>query len=218
MRINAYIAKNTGLSRRKVDELISNEKVLVDGEKATIGQDVNLNNKILVNGQPLSNDHSITTILLNKPIGYVVSREGQGSKTIYDLIPTNLHRLKPIGRLDKNTSGLLLMTDDGKLANLLMHPSYKKVKIYKAVLDHPIIQVDIAKINKGVILEDGLSKLEISLVSNDRKSLTIQMSEGKNRQIRRTFKAIGYEVKKLHRIQFGDYYLSNIDNGKWKYI
>lgn len=218
MRINAYIAKNTGLSRRKVDELISKGKILVDETKATIGQDVNSDNKILVNGQPLNNNDSTTTILLNKPIGYVVSREGQGSKTIYDLIPDHLQKLKPIGRLDKNTSGLLLMTDDGKLANTLMHPSYKKIKKYKAVLDRPIEQTDVTKINNGIILEDGLSKLKISPASNDQKTLTIEMSEGKNRQIRRTFKAIGYEVKKLHRTQFGDYYLSNIDTGKWKYI
>lgn len=218
MRINAYIAKNTGLSRRKVDELISKGKILVDETKATIGQDVNSDNKILVNGQPLNNNDSTTTILLNKPIGYVVSREGQGSKTIYDLIPDHLQKLKPIGRLDKNTSGLLLMTDDGKLANTLMHPSYKKIKKYKAVLDRPIEQTDVTKINNGIILKDGLSKLKISPASNDQKTLTIEMSEGKNRQIRRTFKAIGYEVKKLHRTQFGDYYLSSIDTGKWKYI
>jgi 23S rRNA pseudouridine2605 synthase len=119
MRLNKYIAFHTGLSRRRVDQLIKDGKVMVNTKPASLGQEISAQDKVAVDGLEVKSAGKITTIMLNKPAGYVVSRNGQGSKTIYDLLPEEFHNLKPIGRLDKDSSGLLLLTNDGALANEL---------------------------------------------------------------------------------------------------
>jgi 23S rRNA pseudouridine2605 synthase len=147
--------------------------------------------------------------MMNKPVGYVVSRNGQGSPTIYSLLPLQYHKLKPVGRLDKASSGLLLLTNDGNLANDLTHPSKQKVKIYEISLNLPLQPLHRQMISDhGIELEDGNSKLQLERreEGND-KDWTVTMHEGRNRQIRRTFGALGYDVTKLHRTQFGPYKL-----------
>jgi 23S rRNA pseudouridine2605 synthase len=223
MRLNQYIALHTGISRRRADELIKSSKVLVNHRQPQLGQIVEAEDKIEVNGLELKKIPKLTTIMLNKPVGYVCSRAGQGSRTIYDLLPKRLHHLKPAGRLDKDSSGLLIMTNDGHLANQLTHPHHQKKKVYEVELDKPLTREDKNKIEEGVMLKDGLSRLEVTdygLEQGSDKTVTyrVAMHEGRNRQIRRTFAALGYNITKLHRTHFGSYTLENLKAGKNKII
>ena len=206
MRINKYVALATGLSRRKADDVIASGQIKINGTPATTGSTLSDQDIVTLNNKKLSLP-IFTTILLNKPTGYVCSRNGQGSKTIYDLLPAKYHNLKPIGRLDKNSSGLLLLTNNGTLHQQLSHPSYVKQKRYIVTLNKPLLPQDQTNILKGVMLEDGISKLQLK---KDGKSWIVTMAEGRNRQIRRTFFALGYKVTKLTRTNFGPYKLSDI--------
>ncbi len=218
MRINVYIAQVTGLSRRGADKVIREGRVSINGRTASIGETVQNNDTLELDGKRLQMPQASTLIALNKPRGYVVSRKGQGAKTIYDLLPKKYYRLKPVGRLDKDSSGLLLLTDDGKLAQALAHPRSQKNKIYIVNLNLPLGDIDKNFLSNGVELEDGLSKLGISGLSADRKTMTITISEGRNRQIRRTFAALNYNVNSLHRIQFGEYDLNGLQSGEFTTI
>ena len=255
MRINKYIASCTSLSRRSADTAVANGRVTIDGATATSGSQVKPTDVVCLDGVKLTPRAALTTIMLNKPVGYVCSRAGQGSATIYDLLPPEYHHLKPIGRLDKDSSGLLLLTDDGTLANELTHPSRQKVKIYEITLSKPLQPLHQQMISDfGVTLEDGLSKFAVTrLESRDmrhetREEQTVQsaphtttagtkrpihdsysiihdihayhitMHEGRNRQIRRTFAALGYTVTALHRTHFGPYVLGGVALGQWKKV
>ncbi|MDB5164009.1 MAG: pseudouridine synthase [Candidatus Saccharibacteria bacterium] len=211
MRINQYIALATGLSRRKADELVASGKVAVNNRPAETGQTIQDTDSVTVNNQAVGLP-SLTTIMLNKPPGYVTSRDGQGSPTIYDLLPTQLHHLKPIGRLDKDSSGLLLLTNDGQLAQQLTHPRHQKTKRYQVALDKPLANKDQPAMEQGVSLEDGLSRLKLK---GQGTVWTVTMSEGRNRQIRRTFAALGYRVTALHRTHFGSYFLGDLKSAAY---
>ncbi len=211
MRINKYIARASGLSRRAADQAISEGRVTVNGLSVNPGSDISDADSITLDGQPVSLPAETTTIMLNKPAGYVCSRDGQGSQTIYDLLPEELHNLKPVGRLDKDSSGLLLLTNDGDLANQLTHPRYAKEKVYEVGLDKPLKPADKTQAGQGVKLDDGPSKLQIT--NHEGNSFTVTMSEGRNRQIRRTFEALGYQVITLHRTGFGQFKLANLKPG-----
>ena len=214
MRINKYIAQNSGLSRRVIDEYIGKGKVLVNGRNAEIGQSVSDNDLIVVDGQELKSTPKIT-ILFNKPVGYVCSRQGQGSQTIYDILPDRYNNLKTVGRLDKQSSGLLLLTSDGDLAYQLTHPSQNKTKTYEIVIDKPLEPLHQQMISDiGIELEDGPSRLYLSSEDKDRHKWVVQISEGRNRQIRRTFEKLGYKVIKLHRTGFGPYHIGNLKPGE----
>lgn len=213
MRINKYVAQATGLSRRAADEAIASGRVVVNGKLPTSGQDILVNDQVTFDNMLLVAPDKHQTIMLNKPVGFVVSRNGQGSQTIYQLLPPNLHHLKPVGRLDKDSSGLLLLTDDGELANQLTHPRFQKEKTYHLELDKHLLPIDQQRIQDGVALDDGLSYLSLD---GQGKKWTVRMSEGRNRQIRRTFAALGYEVKTLHRVEFGQYSLGDLSSGAHK--
>jgi 23S rRNA pseudouridine2605 synthase len=217
MMLNKYVALHTGLSRRRVDQLIKDGKVLVNNEPAVLGIDVEKDDVVSVNGLEIDAKTKIITIMLNKPEGYVCSRAGQGSKTIYDLLPKEFHNLKPVGRLDKDSSGLLLLTNDGNLANKLTHPSHQKKKVYEVELSHGLTKEDFDRITKASVqLKDGPSKFKIICLNDKATRLQVTMSEGRNRQIRRTFAALKYKVEKLHRTEFGEYTLDKLSTGKWK--
>jgi 23S rRNA pseudouridine2605 synthase len=225
MRINKLIAATTGFSRRAADQVIAEGRVLVNGKSPENGQDILVTDKLELDGSPLDttkafDDRQLRTVIFNKPRGYVVSRNGQGSRTIYDLLPQDMQDLKPVGRLDKDSSGLLLLTDDGQLANQLTHPRYQKVKQYEIELDHTLAPLHRQMIEDiGVTLEDGPSRLQLErLHDGNDKSWRVTMREGRNRQIRRTFSALGYEVAKLHRTNFGDYHLSGLKPGSTKIL
>ena len=217
MRINQYIATASGMSRRAADRAITAGQVYVNDQIATVGQLVEKTDIIKLDGIELALPKQTTTIIMNKPTGYVCSRDGQGSKTIYDLLPSEFHNLKSVGRLDKDSSGLLLITDDGQLANRLTHPSFAKQKVYNTLIDHPLEENDRQKIERGITLDDGLSSLKLRKLQDD-KTWEVTMSEGRNRQIRRTFAKLGYDVLKLKRLAFGEYTLNDLADGNYRII
>jgi len=220
MRINKFVALATGLSRRNADDLIDDGHVKINNIVTNNGSRVEQSDKVTLNGKVLKIPESFITIMLNKPVGCVCSRNGQGSRTIYDLIPSEYHTLNPVGRLDKDSSGLLLLTNDGDLAQKLSHPSQQKNKIYEIKLNKPLTKLDWSFIHEqGVKLSDGPSKLFLEqLLPQDGTNWQVTMHECRNRQIRRTFEAIGYTVTKLHRIKFGDYSLKNLKKGHYQLI
>lgn len=215
MRLNKYLALYAGLSRRSADAAIAAGKVVVDNQPATLGQLVDETQLVTLDGQPIATKASLQTIMLHKPVGYVCSRDGQGSPTVYDLLPASMHHLKPVGRLDKDSSGLLLLTNDGQLAHRLTHPSFQKEKSYEVVLDKPLTPADRRHLEAGVTLEDGVSVFQLAGQGNQ---WTVRLHEGRNRQIRRTFAAMSYTVLTLHRTRFGDYQLGELAPSDYQQI
>jgi 23S rRNA pseudouridine2605 synthase len=211
MRINKYIAQATSLSRRSADTAILAGRVLLNGKPPGPGAGVEAGDVVMLDGKVVSADVAIQTILFNKPVGCVCSRDGQGSKTVYDLLPEEYQSLNTVGRLDKYSSGLLLLTNDGPLANELTHPRYDKKKIYEITLNVPLPPLQQQMINDyGVQLPDGLSKLQLEKLDEEGRAWRVVMSEGRNRQIRRTFSALNYTVVTLHRTHFGAYSLGTL--------
>lgn len=209
MRINQFIAQATGMSRRTADAAIEAGRVTLNDQPANLGVDIKTSDEVKLDGQPLQAGVQKITIMLNKPAGYVTSRRGQGSRTIYELLPTKYHHLKPVGRLDKDSSGLLLLTNDGRLAHELTHPSHQKTKVYVVTLDKPLRLADFKQIHDtGVQLDDGLSRLHLEQLDKTGREWHVTMSEGRNRQIRRTFSCLGYRVERLHRLRVGPYDLA----------
>ncbi|TAH31831.1 rRNA pseudouridine synthase [Candidatus Saccharibacteria bacterium] len=219
MRLNKYLAHATGISRREADELIEQGRVLVNGKPAELGQPVAETDILAIDGKLVGNTSpNYTYLILNKPVGYVCSRKRQGeSPTIYELLPEQYRTLKPVGRLDRDSSGLLLLTDDGDFAHRMTHPSFHKNKTYEVTLDKPLEPLHQQMISDyGVTLEDGVSKFLVTKIRNSK--FEIQMSEGRNRQIRRTFAALGYTVTRLHRTTFGTFRLEELEEGDHKTI
>lgn len=219
MRLNKYIALATGMSRRAADTAIADGRIRVNSVPPEQGVQVTESDKVTLDGQAIT-ALKHTTIMFHKPVGYVCSRDGQGSQTIYDVLPMQYDHLKPVGRLDKYSSGLLLLTNDGNLANELTHPSRQKLKLYEVTLHKELQPLHRQMISDyGVELDDGRSKLVLDrLEDGNDKKWTVSMSEGRNRQIRRTFAALGYTVRELHRTQFGPYQLGNLDVSQIKEI
>jgi 23S rRNA pseudouridine2605 synthase len=214
MRINSYLAQATGLSRRRADDLIKQGRVELNGKTAQLGAVVTEDSQIKLDGRSLRLK-PLTTIMFNKPSGYIVSRKGQGAETIYSLLPNEFANLKPIGRLDKDSSGLLLLSNDGQLSESLTHPGNQKDKVYEVNLDLPLSKDDLEQLKTGVQLEDGPSKLRITGITRGGRSMSVILSEGRNRQIRRSFAALGYHVESLHRIQVGEYMIGKLRPGQW---
>ena len=218
-RLNKFLAHAKGLSRRAADELIEAGRVAVNGHPALLGAQIHPEDSITIDGKVIDSSVEYTTLLFNKPVGYVCSRRQQGdTPTIYSLLPPEYQELKPVGRLDKDSSGLILLTNDGDLAYEMTHPKFHKVKIYEVELDAPLQPLHHQMISDfGVMLPDGKSKFELErLEEESNTSWRITMSEGRNRQIRRTFAALGYTVVALHRTQFGPYNLSDLAEGALK--
>lgn len=216
MRINKFVAQASGLSRRAADEIIAAGHVTLNDAPARLGDIVTETDTVHLNGRPLELAVT-TTIMLNKPAGYIVSRSGQGGQTVYDLLPAALHKLKPVGRLDKDSSGLLLLTSDGDLAQSLTHPSSHKRKVYQVTLRSNLQPLHRQMISEhGLTLPDGLSKFSLERVHDgDERIWIVTMYEGRNRQIRRTFESLGYKVGQLHRSQFGNYQLGQLRSGSY---
>lgn len=215
-RLNKFLALHMGLSRRQADNLITAGKVTINGKPAGLGVQVNGGDKVAVSGQPISGKTELVYIAFNKPRGYVCSRRAQGdTPTIYDILPSEYRQLKTVGRLDKDSSGLLILTNDGDFAQSMTHPSNYKVKRYEIALNEPLQPLHQQMISDfGIELPDGPSKLSLERVDDERKQWIVVMSEGRNRQIRRTFAALGYTVIALHRTNFGLYALGDIKPGK----
>lgn len=222
MRLNKFIAHATGMARREADEAILNGRISVNGKVANIGQDVDGQSDIIkLDDKQITLPATTTVIMLNKPIGYVCSRNAQAkdAKTVYELLPSDLRQLKTIGRLDKDSSGLILLTDDGDMAHKLTHPSFTKTKEYVIELDRPLAPLHQQMIaDFGINLTDGPSKLLLERLNDERTKFRVIMHEGRNRQIRRTFAALGYQVVSLRRISFGSYQLGDLPSGKYKRV
>jgi 23S rRNA pseudouridine2605 synthase len=213
MRLNQYLAHATGLSRRRADQLIAAGQVTVDDRPAQIGQQVGAGQRVNLDGQEVQ-AQDYQTIMLHKPAGYITSRQQQGAApTIYQLLPPELHQLKPIGRLDKDSSGLLLLTSDGQLAQRLGHPSAGKWKRYHITVDRALSETELAALRQGVKLDDGLSRLDITPTG---KGYEVRLQEGRNRQIRRSLAAVGRRVLLLHRYQVGELELGRLAPGAWR--
>jgi 23S rRNA pseudouridine2605 synthase len=216
MRLNQYIARATGVSRRSADRLITAGDILVNNKLPLLGQTVQSSDNVSQNGRVLSLPDRQMVIAIHKPTGYICSRNGQGSATIYQLLPKKYHHLKSVGRLDKDSSGLLILTSDGQLSHQLTHPSFKKTKTYLVRLAKPLSQADLKKLSLGVNLEDGQSVLHVSVYDVKNNCYEVRMNEGRNRQIRRTFLAINNQVIELRRTGFGPYDLGNLAIGQYQ--
>lgn len=219
-RLNKYLALSLGVSRRQADNLIEQGKVAINGQVAILGARLAPVDQVTCSGQPVQ-PQALMCILFHKPTGYVCSRRRQGdTPTIYELLPTAYHQLKPVGRLDKDSSGLILLTNDGDFAYRMTHPSFKKSKRYLVTLDKALEPLHRQMISDfGVDLPDGRSQLTLARqVDGDETRWIVEMSEGRNRQIRRTFSSLGYTVTKLHRTNFGNYSLDDIKHGEYKIV
>ena len=220
-RLNKYLALQQGISRRAADELISKGRAAINGTPAILGGQVKDGDVVTVDGKPVDATAKMEYLILNKPVGYVCSRRAQGdSPTVYALLPKQYHHLKPTGRLDRNSSGLVLFTNDGDYAFQMTHPQFAKVKKYNVTLGHDLEPLHQQMISDyGVTLEDGVSQLMLERRSEEnRKQWIVTMSEGRNRQIRRTFTALGYVVTKLHRTNFGPYTAEGLKPGAYTLV
>ena len=215
-RLNKYLATNFGVSRREADALISDGKVFINDKRAIIGARVEDGDKVEIEGHKVAKE-KLVYLALNKPAGYVCSRKRQGeTPTMYELLPKKYQTLKSVGRLDKNSSGIILLTNDGDFAYQMTHPKFVKTKIYEVEIDRELAPLHQQMISDfGVQLPDGPSKLGLEKMNDERTAWRITMSEGRNRQIRRTFDALGYKVVLLHRTNFGKYGLSGLKSGEF---
>lgn len=215
LRLNKVLAEVLGVSRREADDAIAAGHVTVNQKPARLGQRVDFSDEVCYNGKMVSLQAQHLYIALNKPAGYVCSRRRQGdTPTIYEILPEKYQNLKTVGRLDKDSSGLILLTNDGDFAFQMTHPKFIKTKIYEVELDRalePLHQQMIADF--GIDLSDGKSQLGLERIDDSRERWRVTMHEGRNRQIRRTFAAVGYGVTKLHRTEFGKYRLDGLAEG-----
>ncbi|MDR2938279.1 MAG: pseudouridine synthase [Prevotellaceae bacterium] len=222
VRLNKFIANSGVCSRREADEYIENGEITVNGAVVTeLGTKVLITDDIRWNGERLSGEKKVY-VLLNKPKGYVTTVEDpHADKTVMDLIAGACkERVYPVGRLDKNTTGVLLFTNDGELTKQLTHPSYNKRKVYHAVLDKTFKKPDMEKLVKGIELEDGLAIADEVGYANleDKCEVGLEIHSGRNRIVRRMFEALGYEVKKLDRVYFAGLTKKSLERGKWRVL
>ena len=209
-RLNKFLALQLGISRRQADELIEKGRISINGKTAQLGERFKAGDKIKLGEKIISKTREEKKyVIFNKPRGYVCSRKKQGeNETIYTILPKEFSVLKPVGRLDKDSSGILLLTNDGDFAFQMTHPKFRKVKEYLVSLDAPLQPIHQQMIaDFGINLPDGKSQLGLERLDDSRKNWKVIMSEGRNKHIRRSFSAIGYEVEELHRTVFGSYIL-----------
>lgn len=224
IRLNKYISNAGICSRRKADELIGQGLVQVNGEVVLeMGHKVNPGDVVTYNGAKVVSENKVY-VLLNKPKDFITTTaDERGRKTVMELVKhaSKGARLYPIGRLDRNTTGLLLLTNDGELAQHLSHPSTNVIKVYQAELDKPIKRADLETIRNGVELEDGLAQvdeIDITEPQVDARFVGIAIHSGKNRIVRRIFEHLGYEVKKLDRVSYAGLTKKDLPRGKWRFL
>jgi 23S rRNA pseudouridine2605 synthase len=212
-RVQKILSNSGFCSRRKAEELIKAGKVKVNGKIAALGDRASSEDKIYVDGELVKKEKKVY-LMFNKPVGCVCAREDKFLKTIMEYIHVK-ERVFPVGRLDFNTSGLLLLTNDGDFANKVMHPRYEIKKTYRVVLDKAAANQDIFYIEHGVRLEDGkTSPAKVNKIKEN--IIEIAIHEGKKRVIRRMFKQLGYSVVRLERIRIGKLELGDLAEGKYR--
>ncbi len=223
MPLNKYIAHSGICGRREAAEMVKKGLVIVNGVTVTEpGHKVSVKDQVKVNGKKIVPAKSLVYILLNKPKDYITTTDDpQGRKTVLDLIRrASTERVYPVGRLDRNTSGVLLLTNDGELAQQLTHPSHEVRKLYHVTLNKPLEKKDFEKILQGVTLDDGPASVDI-LAHPDPKDKTqvgVEIHSGRNRIVRRIFESLGYDVRQLDRVIFAGLTKKNIERGKWRFL
>ena len=221
MRLNRFIAQSGICSRREADDFITAGVVSVNGKIVTeLGTKVLPTDEVRFNDEPVQGEKKVY-LVLNKPKGYVTSLDDpHAGKTVMELVSgACTERIYPVGRLDKNSLGLLLFTNDGDLTKQLTHPSYKKKKIYQVTLDKPLTRADMDRIAEGVTLEDGeIFADEISYVKENKQEVGIEIHSGRNRIVRRIFEFLGYTVTKLDRVYYAGLTKKNLKRGAWRFL
>ena len=219
IRLNRFIANAGVCSRREADNLITEGKIKVNGKVLTeMGYKVKKTDKVEYKGRQLKSE-THQYVLLNKPKGFVTTmKDPHAKRTVMELVEKACdERIYPVGRLDKETTGLLLFTNDGETAKKLTHPSHKVRKIYQVELDKPITREDFDQILAGVTLEDGLAPVsEMATIGEDNRNIGIEVHIGRNRIVRRIFEHLGYKVKKLDRVMFANLTKKNLPRGKFR--
>ena len=222
VRLNKFIANSGICSRREADTMIQAGVVTVNGEVVTeLGTKINVfNDEVRFNGERLKGEQKVY-LVMNKPKGYVTSvSDPHAEKTVMDLLKGCSARVYPVGRLDKGTTGVLMFTNDGELAERLTHPAYDKKKIYQVILDKPLSEEDHTRILEGIELSDGLvsaDSLEF-IDEDDHRKLGIEIHSGKNRIVRRIFESCGYEVRALDRVYFAGLTKKGLKKGEWRFL
>ena len=221
VRLNRFVAQSGICSRREADELIAAGLVSINGEIVTeLGSKVKPGDEVRFNGERIQGEKHVY-LLLNKPKGYVTTLEDDhAAKTVMELIEGACsERVYPVGRLDKNSLGLLLFTNDGDITRTLTHPSLKKKKVYEVTLDQPLTRADFETLAEGVTLEDGEAYFdEISWLKDDKKSVGVEIHSGRNRIVRRMFEHLGYQVTKLDRVYYAGLTKKNLKRGAWRFL
>ncbi len=217
MRINKYLADAGVGSRRFCDKLVEEGRVKVNGKVCTLGAEVEYGDTVTFDGQQVSVKNKFSYYIMNKPKGYVTTvKDDKGRKTVMDLLPPNVGRIYPVGRLDYDTEGLLILTNDGDLTNRLTHPRNETPKTYLVKIEGKISENNLAKLRNGVYL-DGVktNRATVKVVEEDYKftKLHVTITEGRNRQVRRMFESVESEVVFLKRIKIGDLTLRGLDRG-----
>ncbi|MCL6523653.1 MAG: rRNA pseudouridine synthase [Thermoflavifilum sp.] len=222
MPLNKYVAHCGICSRRQAAALIKQGLVQVNGAIITEpGFKVSEKERISYRGKFITPQQQKVYILLNKPKGYLTTtRDPKNRKTVMELVKDAYPgRLFPVGRLDRNTSGLLLLTNDGELAQKLAHPSYEVKKVYEVHLNKPLTEAHFQQLVEGIELEDGIARVdELAYLDSNRKSVGLEIHSGKNRIVRRMFAALGYEVEKLDRVMYAGLTKKNLPRGKWRFL
>lgn len=222
IRLNKYISNSGVCSRRDADKIISDGLVTINGEVATeLGRKVTLDDDVRFDGKRLNPERKVY-LLLNKPRGFVTTLDDpHAERTVMELVRnTCSERIYPVGRLDMQTTGVLLFTNDGELTKKLTHPSYEKKKIYHVQLDKDFLPEDLEKIRKGIELEDGfIAADDIQLIDpNDARQVGIEIHSGKNRIVRRIFNHLGYQVEKLDRVVFAGLTKKDLPRGRCRFL
>lgn len=223
MPLNKYIAHSGVCSRRDAVDIIKIGKVKVNN--AIIiepGYKISPTDVVVVNGKKIAPVKNLVYILMNKPKDYITTTEDErGRKTVLDLLKNaTKEKVYPVGRLDRNTSGVLLLTNDGDLTQKLTHPSHEIKKVYAVTLDKPLSKAHFDEILKGVPLEDGIANVDsLAFTDNaDKTQIGIEIHSGRNRIVRRIFEHYGYDVKNLDRVIFAGLTKKNVDRGKWRFL
>ncbi len=222
MRLNKFIAASGISSRREADKLISAGLISINGKTITeLGTKVSPNDEVKYNGERIRNERKVY-LLLNKPKDYVTTTEDpKERKTVMQLIrDACTERIYPVGRLDRNTTGVLLFTNDGDLAKKLTHPSHNKKKIYHVFLDKGVSVGDLKKLAEGITLEDGFIQPDAINYASDenKKEVGLEIHSGKNRIVRRMFESLDYRIRKLDRVYFAGLTKKNLPRGKWRLL
>lgn len=221
MPLNKYIAYCDICGRREAALLVKEGKVKVNGELITEpGHKVTPEDQVTLSGKKLQLQQNRIYILLNKPKGFITTTDDpKGRRTVMDLFREHVEeRIFPIGRLDRNTTGLLLLTNDGSLAQRLAHPSYEIRKVYQVTLNKALAEKDFEKIKEGVVLEDGPAPVDQLSFLDSKQELGLEIHNGKNRIVRRIFESLGYTVEKLDRVMYAGLTKKNVPRGKWRFL